>query len=426
MKRLVALLLILGSAAAAAEESAERTFTIAQSVQVALQNNQAHLSAREGVRIATQRIAEARSLIWPSLAVNLNASRYRTEDHAVLAAESGSTLLPPSFNGEADNYYSGRLALRQVLYNGGRTMANTRLAQAALAQARIREEEIRRRVTVDVTGAFYGELLARKQLALSEEAQRDLQALSASLPLSDGAARAVLEGVRARLRRAQSERRRDEERASLTFLSTLGLELYTRVSLQGDLSAAPLRPDLAKLLARAQESRLEIRGTEYQREMDRLAVNLTEAERYPVVALMAGYEVNDRAFPLDQNFWNATLNVSLPLFDGFASRARIRQTRIAANQSRIERAAIEDKIAMEVRSAHADLTYWQDEAAARRDDWDRLRELYARLPAGRDPVQKGQARLELLSAAQTYWDAVHGQLIARARLENAVGLPLDP
>ena len=144
MKRLVALFLILGSAAAAAEESAERTFTIAQSVQVALQNNQALLSAREGVRIATQRIAEARSLIWPSLAVNLNASRYRTEDHAVLAAESGSTLLPPSFNGEADNYYSGRLALRQVLYNGGRTMANTRLAQAALAQARIREEEIRR------------------------------------------------------------------------------------------------------------------------------------------------------------------------------------------------------------------------------------------------------------------------------------------
>ncbi|HNA60544.1 MAG TPA: hypothetical protein PLT11_05765, partial [Elusimicrobiota bacterium] len=55
-----------------------------------------------------------------------------------------------------------------------------------------------------------------------------------------------------------------------------------------------------------------------------------------------------------------------------------------------------------------------------------VRELYARLPAGRDPVQKGQARLELLSAAQTYWDAVHGQLIARARLENAVGLPLDP
>ncbi|MBK9922850.1 MAG: TolC family protein [Elusimicrobia bacterium] len=147
---------------------------------MALQNNQALLSAREGVRIANQRIAEARSLIWPSLAVNLNASRYRTEDHAVLAGDSGSTLLPPSFNGEADNYYSGRLALRQVLYNGGRTLANTRLAQAALEQARIREEEIRRQVTVDVTGAFYGELVARKQLALSEEAQRDLERCAAA------------------------------------------------------------------------------------------------------------------------------------------------------------------------------------------------------------------------------------------------------
>ncbi|MBK9922851.1 MAG: TolC family protein [Elusimicrobia bacterium] len=135
---------------------------------------------------------------------------------------------------------------------------------------------------------------------------------------------------------------------------------------------------------------MEIRGTEYQREMDRLAVNLSEAERFPVVALMAGYEAQRPGLPLDPNFWNATLNVNLPIFDGFASRARIRQTRIAANQSRIERAAIEDKIAREVRTAHADLIYWQDEAAARRDDWDRLAELTRGMP-GIDPRQKADS-----------------------------------
>ncbi len=425
MKRGLVFLFLAAALAARAADSPERVFTLAQSVQTALQNNQALLSAREGVRLAKQRIEEAHALVYPSLALNLNASRYLSVDRTVLTSEFGSTILRPSMNGEADNFYSGRLSLRQVLYNGGRTLTNTRLAQANLAQSRIREEEILRQVMVDATTAFYDELLAGRQLALSEAAAQDLRSLAAAIPARDDTARVILEGIQARLRRDQAARRRQEEKASLAFSSTLGIELYTRVGLEGALESRPIQVDLAKLLARAQEARLEIRGTDYQREMDRLAVNLTEAERYPVVALMAGYEMSDRRFPLETNYWNTTLNVGLPLFDGFASRARIRQSRLIGNQSRIERAAVEDRIAREVREAHGDLLYWQDEADARRADLERLEAMYAKLPAGRILAQKAEARLELLLTAQAYWESVHGHRLAQARLEKAVGMVLD-
>jgi outer membrane protein TolC len=71
------------------------------------------------------------------------------------------------------NFYAGRVALRQMIYNGGRNQPILHLAEAALAQARIHEESIRGQVTVNAVSAFYDVLLAQKRLALTDSAQSD-------------------------------------------------------------------------------------------------------------------------------------------------------------------------------------------------------------------------------------------------------------
>ncbi|MBL0059235.1 MAG: TolC family protein [Elusimicrobia bacterium] len=402
----------------------DRVLTLEQSVQTGLQNSQALLSARDDVRIAQQRIVEARSLYFPTLALNMNASRYRANDPVVLPGDFGSTVLVPS--SEPENFYAGRLGLRQMIYNGGRNQMNLRLAEAALEQARLREEEIRGQVTADGVQAFFDVLLAQKRLALTQETERTLAARAEIVRPGDELARGTLDVLRTRLRRERAERRREEERATLAFLSAVGLELYTRVGMSGELETTPVREPLPKLLARAQEVRLEIRGTEYQREIDRLAVNLTESERNPVVAFGAAYELNNDSFPLDRSFWNATLNVNLPIFDGFASRARIRQTRLLADQSRISRASVEDRINREVRETYGDVLFWQSEIENRKADLDRISDLVTRLGAGRNAAERAPMLSELLAAEEAYWESIHGHRVARARLEKAVGLPLAP
>lgn len=419
MKRVLAAFVFLSGVARA--EEPDRVVTLDQSLQTALQNSQALLSAREDVRIADQRVIEARSLFFPTLGLNMNASRYLADEHAVLSPEYGSTVLNPV--SEPDNFFSGRLYLRQMLYNGGRSQANIRMAEAALAQARIKVEDIASRVKLDAVTAFYDRLLADRRLALGEEARRELEILARSAR-GDALAEAVLEAQASRLRRGQAERARQRDNAALAFSAVMGVELYTRIGVVGELTTAPVSLDLPKLLARAQESRLEIRGTEYQREIDRLGVNLSESERFPVVAFGAGYELGNTEFPLDRSYWNATLNVNLPLFDGFASRARIRQSRSAANQSRINRASIEDRINQEVREAYGDLIFWQAEMAERKADVERLNGLYAKLAGARAATDRAALRLEILEAADTYWTSVHGHRLARARLEKAVGMPL--
>lgn len=402
----------------------ERVLTLEQSVQTGLQNSQPLLSARDDVRIAQQRIVEARSLYYPNLALNMNASRYRATDYVALPGEFGSTVLSPS--DEPGNFYAGRVALRQMIYNGGRNQANLHLAEAALAQARIQEESIRGQVTVNTVSAFYDVLLAQKRLTLTDSVRREILTMADQVRANDDVGKGTLESFAARLRREQAARRRELDSASLAFLSAVGLELYTPVQLSGTLDTSPVKEPLAKLLARAQEARLEIRGTEYQREIDRLAVNLSESQRNPVVVFGATYELNNEVFPLDRAFWNATLNVNLPIFDGFASRARIRQTRLIANQNRITRAEVEDRINREVRECFAEVEFWQSEMADRKIDLERIGGLMAKLGGRRDPVDRAPLRSELFAAEEAYWDSVHGHRVARAKLEKAVGLPLAP
>lgn len=418
---LIGLLLVSGFGHA---QDPERILTLEQSVQTGLQNSQALLSARDDVRIAQQRIVEARSLYFPTLAFNMNASRYRSDDYVALSDDFGSTVLTRS--DQPDNFYASRVSMRQMIYNGGRNHANLQLAEAALAQAQIREESVRGQVTVDTVRAFYDVLLAQKQVALVEAARSDILDLANHGRSGDDFEKGTLASLVARLRRELADRRRELDSASLAFLSAVGLELYTQVGLTGVLETTPVSEPLAKLLARAQEARLEIRGTEYQREIDRLAVNLSESQRDPVVVFGAAYEVNNAVFPLDRAFWNATLNVNLPIFDGFASRARIRQTRLIADQNRITRATVEDHINREVRESYADVNFWESEMKARKDDLERLHSLTGKIGPKHSALDRAPLRSELLAAEESYWESVHGHRVARARLEKAVGMPFAP
>lgn len=401
----------------------EQTLSLEQSLQRALQNNQRVLSTRDDIRIAENQVREVQAQFYPQAGVNLNASRYGADRDFVLPADFGSTFFPRTGD-DTKSFYSGRAWLRQPLYNGGRSINNLRLAQANVERARTQYEEIKNSVIFDATKAFYDLLLLRKQIELAKKTSKRISDLSAQIPVTDYRRRAEAQAIQNRLRRRLAEKNRLEQKAYLSFLETLGIELYTSVGISGELDTTIMPLDLAKLLAWAQESRLELRRTDYQREIDRLAVNLSQAERYPVIALGGAYELNNSEFPLDSNEWSATLNVSLPLFDGFSSRARIRQRKIQADQSRLQRTEIEDKIHLEVRDTYGDLMYWQDEMLLRETERQRSEETIAHLEKGGDPVERARTQEWLLEAEEAYWTAVNGHRVALARLEQAVGRPL--
>ncbi len=371
-------------AASSAAATAERVLTLDESVASGLNNNQGFLALREQVQLAQQMVNEAGAQIYPKIDLNINASRFKNDIPAVLSPSFGTIYLPAV---QKDTYYSTRLSLWQYLYAGGRYTTNVRLAEMRLSQAKSRADAEKNKVVLMVRKAFFTCLVSRDKAAACDEALREV---------SDA------EKLRS-LQRSSDLLHHQYERDLLRFLKTVGLELDSRIELSGELTPVHEDYDLNKCLAWAYQFRPELRQTQFQENIDSLRVNLSITERYPTVTLGANYEWAGDNVPLNEENWNATINLNLPLFDGWASWARIKQRRIQARESQLQRAMIEDQIRYEVRDALVNYTYWRGRAEAA-----------AREPFSRDPLKRLDGSLERI-------DTLSALLESHAELEWAMG-----
>jgi outer membrane protein TolC len=367
----------------------ERTFTLPDSIATGVNNSQEVLALKEQVLIAQQTINEAKSQIYPKIDFNINASKL---DNNI------PTVLPPSFNAiylparVADLYYDTRISLWQYLYAGGRYTTNVRLAEINLSQAQSQTEAARNKVILEVRKAFYACLVNQERIKAYETAITE----------TEGSTRAA--GA-ARLHMQLARERHELEKNRLKFLNAVGLELTTDFDLRGDLSFPDEEYDLNKCLAWACQYRSELRQTQFQETMNSLRVNLSLTERYPTVTLGANYELAGER--MEEKNWNATINLNVPVFDGWASWARIKQRRNQAREGKIRRSQIEDRIRYEVREALMDYDFWKEQAAA-----------FTAVP------QKQSTADERLELSLLRLDTLQHVLESHAQLEWAIGKPL--
>ena len=317
-------------------ENVQRVFTLEDGISTAMMNSQDVLLAKEQLQYSKQSIDEVKGQIYPKIDLNLSASRF---DNAI------PTVLPPSFSsiylpaGNVNSYYTGRLALWQYLYAGGRYKTNLRLAEIKYSETQSQYEAMKNKIELEVKKAFYESLAIKEKIRIFE--------------------RAAAGGGSARFRLEAAKAKHNYEKALLKFVSTIGLELDTSIDIKGELIAPNETYELEKCLAWAYQYRPELRQTQFQETMDGLRVNLSLIERFPTITLGANLDRVGNDLTFDQKSWNATINMNLPLFDGWTSRARIRERKNQARQGQLIRAQIEDQIRFEVRDAFLDYNFWK-------------------------------------------------------------------
>jgi outer membrane protein TolC len=388
-------LLCLVPAVAGAAQPGERVLGLDDSIIAGLNNNQELLALKEQILIARQMVSEAKAQIYPKIDFNLSLARFDHAQPTVLPLSFSSVYLPA---GNTEFYYSTRFSLWQYLYAGGRYTTNVRLSEINLSQAKNRADATRNTVIRDVKQAFYACLVSREKTVVLETA---LSAKALNTAAAGAAREAELAVTLAHARHAFAQDR-------LRFLHVAGLELDSPVVFAGELRAPRGVYALNKCLAWAFQFRPELQQTQYQSAIDSLRVNLSMTERYPTITLGANYEWIGETLPLDRKNWNATVNLNLPVFDGWASWARIRQRRNQAREGTIARARFEDQIRYEVRQAFAEYTFWQEQVAA----------LEATTGLARTPDQRVSFQLVRLETVQK-------ALASEAALEWAVGRRLD-
>ncbi|MFA6002788.1 MAG: TolC family protein [Elusimicrobiota bacterium] len=410
-----------GAAQSAGPESSvvERNYSLEDAINLGLKNDSRLLSAEQDRIISEERVVEARLQFLPEFGLHGSATKFNARYPFSLSQDFRNILLYP---GTPENIYSARGYMYFPIYEGGRSINTVRLAQAAFNQSRSNYESVRRDVILAVKEAFQRLLFVQERKALAQEG---LQAAGAAAenPRLDAWERIesnVLLG-HARVRIAEVER--DLRLARLAFLRSLNQEIDTSFRVEGRMDPRPVEVDVQKVALWAMELRPELQSETYRAEMDAIGVNLAWGRRNPTLFVASDYEVTAQHFPLRNNNWDLGIGIRIPLTYDFFTK--LRQKRAEQRQGQLKRAALQDQVRLEVRQACEHLQYWQAEMSTREAQYRAVAKLFESLPAGAGPVL---ARLKALNSVLdlrlSYLTSVTEHILARARLERAVGREL--
>ena len=422
-------LCVLLALAAARSVHAE---TLQEAWQMALSHDQTLAAANADVAAAEANERAAHGARWPSVDANAGYTRLNASPTLDVATPAGTLQSGPIF--KDNQFVSGAVQMRLPLYSGGQISAGIAAARDAANGASEMERATTSTLKLDVAEAYVAVLRARRTLQTAASSVDSLNAHvsdvqhmveSESVPMSDllAARVALANAQQAQLRSANAV-----EVAEAAYNRHLGQPLERSPELDEHLpgEAALAGEPIEALVARALESRSELKGLVAQADALAAQSRAEIAKARPQLALTGGYTHFDNQILDRQDVSSVGIGFTWNLFDGGQARNRADALKIA---SRAQRSRLED---------------WRSQVALQvRADWLGVQEAQARLKASREAVAQAQENLRMsrelygvglatntqvleavalqVSAVNNHDNAVLDESLSRVRLARAVG-----
>lgn len=446
----------------------ERVMGITGLARVALDGNHALIAARQGYETAQEQVSEAWGNVMPTIDLDASYTRNISPTVNFLPAQifdpdaSADDYIAVRFG--ADNTYSSTIAVEQPLFRAGVIVALGAASRFESLQAEVVRGESQSVVT-EVRLGYYQLLLAQEQVRLiSESVERVRRSLAETKALNRAGLASdydvlrlevELANLEPNLRRAQNavlQARRQlaiqanlEDQVSLRVSGTLAemdltdfdantpanKEILAFVGFEGAGVEAT-----ADAVQRAVELRSDVRQLELTEELRHTEMRLEQAEYLPDVTLFGNYVISAQNNGGPTWFGGSDgqraysrfvgLRVSLPIFQGFRRDARVDQKRAALRQAQAVTSQGIDLAESEVRTIleNAEEAYLRaqgQELAVRqaRRGYEIASAQY-REGLG-SQLELTDAEVALRQSEFNYAQAVYDYLVARARLDEAVG-----
>lgn len=424
-------LLSLAVPARGEDAHSEIAFTLDEAIDYALEYNPDLLRSREGVSKAQGMVGEARSGFLPQVEFQATYARLFEIPTLEIAGSGGEAIEVPI--GYENNYTAG-ITLSQTLWAWGKTLNAYRIADLALDAAEYDISETESSVRFAVTTAFYGlmvsqefEKVARDAL---EQTERHLRVIETRQ--EEGLA-SRFELLRARVQvanakpaviRAGNAVDLAEQRLKLV----MGMELGSPIAVRGDLVASSLDLHLDRAIAEALAGRSALESVRRRRSMATRALSIAQAQNRPTFFASASY-MYQRPFYFSEDWGRdirAAIGVTIPLFDGFRTRARVAQAKSSLRDLELSLGALEDAVELEVRTAYLKLKEAQETLASQQETVaeaeESLRIVEVRFENGMaTSLEVMDTQLALTQARTNYLSALSDLLVSRASLVRAVG-----
>lgn len=421
----------------------DRPLSLADCLDIALQQNAAVLQSRQDLEAAHGLSIQTRAVVIPK--VQATGDYAIAEDRAVERLElppnpifpAGAPVIDPG-----NQRWAAGVRLVQTVYEGGRLASAWRAARLVRELALARHRAVLADVVTEVRVAYYNVLLAEREIVVSEAAvallQKELEdnqrRFNAGTVPRFNVLRAEVELANARPR--VSRARNAHRLAKNQLVNLLGYrvpgEVWEDIPLQlgGSLDAPRFALGVPEALARALEHRPELVAARLAEQLRREDVLSARAGYLPRLQGYAGYGARKSSFSseLDDTVhgWEVGVQATWNLFDGALTRGKVTEARARLDQARLETEDLVRRIELEVRTAYSGLIEaWEVMESQKKvveQAEEALRLARARADAGTGTqLDVLSAQTALTEARTTDVRARRDYAVALARLERAIG-----
>jgi outer membrane protein TolC len=399
----LALLFLFGRLAGAQAPETPRVLSLAQCIDLALENNRNRAASRLSVEIAEAQFRQAKSADWPQVGLRGAFSRL-DENPNFLFPESRIELAPSSFVAstplgplpvsvpgqsirvpEQDIELMDRknlaLSLEAMypLYTGGLRNAVKRQARSGVDAAKQEQRRTDLQLVYDVGRIYWGAVLSRILLGIGEEA---LARMEVTLDITEAAfqggsmkvkktdylrTKAVVESLRATVAALRS----NEALMLSALTNTLGLDWRQPVAVKdSEIPFDPAVADLGHLVGQAYEFSPDWLRLAEGLKAAAAAVDEKKAGRLPKLALLGRLVRIENAYdkgmvtPANKNSLAFGIALDLPLFNGMRTSAEIAEARARLDRLGEQKVLLREGLALQVKDVFLSIRRAMEQKAA--------------------------------------------------------------
>lgn len=438
---------IVSVKAASNETSAKidgtKPLTLSEAIDLALKQASAFKAAQINEQIAAEDIKQAKAGFYPKITAQPNfiyTSPSLKTTETVEAAAGNIVIVrtrPPSFLGaDAITTYQAITNAAGEIDTSGKLKATFERSRAQLESARAGSEIARLEIVQTVSDAYFNLALAtvkRRGAEMNLAAAEQFES-NTKLQLDAGEV-APVDLVRARLQTAQrrdelAQVQTDEIIAADALKFLVGYDFGATIAAEDLLIQLPQAGEIERFAETAVASRPEFAQFEADKKASEQDAKIARAERRPQVnySVSSGF-ISDSLRPVRvgaSTGVQASVGVTIPIFDWGASRSRETQARLRIQQTENNRALAERQFVQQFYAARTQAT-----AAELRISQlgDTIKDAEAILSASLARYRAGEAAITevtnaqnlLIAQRQSLYQAIFDYQTARAKLLRAIG-----
>lgn len=433
-------LLVLGVVCSAQQPSVtlQPSLTLEEAVRMALARHEDIGKARAMSDALKGKIREVKAQAYPDVQIVSNAMRWR--DPSLLNA-SGLDKFPEELRAalvpSPVNLFDYSITVKQPLFTQGKIGTGLRLASVEAEGALSEIDRAQQDVALATVKAFYDLLWAERYRGLVAETQdqRQAHAAMARTRFQNGVATevdvlrsevAVANGVPELLRAGNAVK---QALALLNYY--IGRPLDSPTGLAGDFQQKAWEPaDVAELERDALRSRPEMQRLRIAERSAETQLQLAKAESRMRLDFSGSYGMSARLpknlVNSEFNRWNAGVNFTFPLFDGFKRSGLTEQAVAAQHSAQLEREKFSSQVRLSIRQGFDELNAASETIAAARANVRQAEKVLAMMQnnykygaATTLDILDSQAALSV--ARTDLLRGLHDYCVARANLRWAVG-----